>query len=1400
MELNVDFSAKISVFAPDRIARTFPAGMSIKQMVEASDFRPPEWAKPICTVNDRVVECDEWHEIFPEKGDLVQVALVPMNDRDTGRIALQVVVIAAAVVATAYAGPAAGAAVAGAGNLGIALLLKPPKPKSLDQADGTTVTGQSNQILKDGVIPRVYGRVRMTPPHGALPFTEVVGDDLYLRMLLCPGHGPLNISDIRIGDTPVTAFGNDVEIEIREGRPTDAPLTLFSNDFFEENPGVKLTNSGGPTIRTTRPDTDEITVDITFPDGVFQTTKKGRNKNIAVQHIVEYAPTGTSAFVPFPNGNPFTYLAKRGGTIRKTLRVKLPVRGQYDVRIERKTGDSTINDRESTGSVWTALRSITYQDPLPYPNLAKVALRVKRDGRVDRVNMLCESYLDDYTPGIGWVERVTANPASIARDIMLGSANLNPLSAGRLREAQDLEPWHDYCDVEGFKFNGVFDSEGTVFDRLNQVAAAGRAAFRVPDGRYGFVIDQLQTTPVAMFTPRNSRNFRGNRDHVKPLHAIRVSFRNEATFQEDELIVYDDGRDELNSDPGRIEVLDFRTSGITDPNLAWRHGRFFLAQSVLRQERWMLDIGLQSLVVNRGDLVRIQNDVLLGGAGIISGRVKSVTSDGGGNTTTITVDEVLTMEAGKSYGIDAQVVDGSGQPQIVTALINLDVGNQTTVTFTTPVPATQAIRAGDIVSFGEAGVETIDCIVTGVSPNKDHGATISLINAAPDIHNADTGTIPPFDSKITLPGDFFGIPPAVPVIDRIYLQKVNTPVQPDTVHGETIVIVLDRASDNRQPPENYQVRLRIKGDIEFSQRYVFPGDSAQLSLPPVQVDQIYELQVRALGRSPAGVPNESSFSSLFEVNVPQPDSTTADIPQIAGLELFNQGNDTSYSGRDPQFVWRLTSGLGSFTFENDGVEAFSDPALAFYEIRVLNVDGSIERRTDLIRVPQYTYRYEDNLEDTKRLTRERGLPEIPARSFIFSVKVLDTFGREGAEKQLLVTNPAPNEPAGLSVEAGIGQVFVSATAPTDPDFAGIKVWASTTQGFVPNDDTNLAARALQNHVTFTAVPGDTLYVRVAFFDVFSESADDLNISSEFAIDITSATAIPDFAFDGILFTPNSPTPDQVSWTSGTATTLIDGTATSETVAAGTATYPGSGPLILYYAGGTGQIFATTDLTQAAATNARVLAIYRGGTDLKSGNGDVLVDGSLITAGSIGTQQLAAGSVNADILSTTELITESAQIGNLVVETSNIADLAVTTIEPSFEQFTKPPSGAQSDRNYNNVSQSSITSTGLPVIILGSFLIVWEDLLVRSFDWIFDFRVIRNGTIILQVNNFEEIDGSVTNTLRRFKSFNFIDQAGAGLFTYTTQLQFRPPGSGSVSFSGFGMATEQRHFTLLSPKK
>ena len=145
-------------------------------------------------------------------------------------------------------------------------------------------------------IPVIFGKHRVVPPLGAVPITEVVGDDHHLRMIVVWGYGPLRITDLRIGETPIADF-DDVRIQTREGRATDAPITIYPDDVHQENLAATLTKSGGWVTRRSQAGADELSVDVALPRGLAAFNRKGKRVNHEVQFQIQYRKVGTPAWV-----------------------------------------------------------------------------------------------------------------------------------------------------------------------------------------------------------------------------------------------------------------------------------------------------------------------------------------------------------------------------------------------------------------------------------------------------------------------------------------------------------------------------------------------------------------------------------------------------------------------------------------------------------------------------------------------------------------------------------------------------------------------------------------------------------------------------------------------------------------------------------------------------------------------------------------------------------------------------------------------------------------------------------------------------------------------------------------------------------------------------------------------
>lgn len=811
-------------------------------------------------INGDYIPQDKWLSVRPKLGTIVTIRVVPGKGGGKNPIAtvLSLALMVAAPALGASLATATGLATATSagliswtvggvsglsiatgivgvvGRLAINAIAPPSRQKSAANAASITekptqfITGGKNQLLRFSAIPRPLGRHRMMPPYGALPFTEIVGNEQYLRMLFIWGYGPLDISDLKIGDTALSSF-MDVEIETRQGYPDDEPLTLFTNQVNQNDLSITLTNAAGWQIRTTEDNVDEISVDVTFPRGIAKYKSSGAKDNHTVEISVEYAPAGTTDWVNAGTTSPALQItAKQGTAIRKGLRFKV-ARGKYDVRLRRVTADST-SDTIIDETIWTALRSIRNENPVKMPGLAMTVLRIKAtdqlNGVVDQFSGVVQSILPDWN-GAEWVEQTTSNPASIYREVLQGNANARALDNSRLDLAA-LQQWHEDCATTGREFNYVVDAQLSLHDLLADVAAAGRANPAVIDGKWRIVQDKPQAVPAQHFTPRNSFGFQAEKAFPDLPHGFRVKFINrEKDWQADERIVYDDGYSAENAT--KFEGLDL--VGVTDPAQAWKDGRYHIATARLRPEVFSFNTDIEYIVCTRGDLIRLTHDVLLVGLG--AARIKNIADDGE-NVTAVTVDDAFFIEAEKTYAIRIRKADGISLVKQVFAAPGLTK----TLSFTPPFDLVETPGLGDLVLFGEYGQESIECIVKSIEPQSDLTARITCVDAAPAVHTADIGTIPAYDSHITVPADLRRPPP--PEVINVQTGEEALIRNSDGSFSATITLTL--APSLYPTPLSIGAQIKAAGESEFRTASVLESNG-RIRILDVEAGEYYDLSL-----------------------------------------------------------------------------------------------------------------------------------------------------------------------------------------------------------------------------------------------------------------------------------------------------------------------------------------------------------------------------------------------------------------------------------------------------------------------------------------------------------------------------------------------------------------------------
>jgi len=416
-------------------------------------------------------------------------------------------------------------------------------------------------------------------------------------------------------------------------------------------------------------------------------------------------------------------------------------RGKYEVRARRTNKNNTGVQNAYDTVYLETITGYTDSDAINPPKpLAMTAIRIKATNQIDgtadgisgTVQVICPDYdADTWT----WITRATRNPASLIRHAWQHPANAKALPDSRINIA-DLEDFHTYCKENGWAYNAILQEQRSLDEVVRDIAAAGRASPTERDGKKTVIIDRPRSTIVQHFTPHNSWGFESTKALPKMPHGWRVQFNNEnRSFQADEYIVYADGYEASNATLFEGLVLP----GVTNPDLIFKHGRFHLAQLMLRPEAYTINADFEHIVCGRGDLTQVSHGVPMWGIG--SGRIKSRV-DG----FTLLLDETMPMESGKQYTIRIRLADGSSVTRTVVA--KTEEGYYDEISVVEELTTTQA-EAGNQFMFGELDSESVPLIVQSIEPAENMTARITYVDYSPAVYESDSETIPAFESKIT---------------------------------------------------------------------------------------------------------------------------------------------------------------------------------------------------------------------------------------------------------------------------------------------------------------------------------------------------------------------------------------------------------------------------------------------------------------------------------------------------------------------------------------------------------------------------------------------------------------------------------------------------------------------------
>ncbi|MDX8354365.1 phage tail protein [Cognatiyoonia sp. IB215182] len=867
-----------------RITLNVPTGLTIAQIVQrvlpgAGLTLSRMRVTLVSTEGAALIPQHLWERVRPNAGVQVVIRGVPGDDQTVRSILLVAVSVAALVFAPPLAGAiglggsafATGLIAAGltvTGTLLVNALIPPPVPDDGTRRNVYEISGFRNEQRPGQPVPLVLGRHRYAPPFAAPPFTEIVGNDQYVHALLCVGYGPVRISDIRIGDTSIDAF-DDVDIEIREGRESDQPVTLYSQQVYEETFGIELTrpvlldnnatirdairgalygrgspNAGPeqPVVRATGSNAEQISVLIAFTGGLFRVNSDGDLRPHSVRFRIRARLQGDVNWTDV--GNLTVREQKRESFVRQ-FTFDAPARGRCEVEVTRITINS-LDPARSDRAYLAAIQTIRSEYPINVAKpLALIALRIRASnqlsGALDNVNCIVER--EGLTRDGGqWIAGYSRTPASAFLFALMGPSNPYPVTEAEI-DMDLIAEWHDWCLARNLKYDRPHDQTESLAEMLALICAAGRATPRHDGVRWGVVIDRPEELVVDHVNPRNSSDFEWGRTYFAPPDGMRVRFLDETNdYQEAERVIPWPG----HFGPVNLtEALDL--PGKTDPDEIWIEARRRMYELIHRPDQFSVLQDGASRVATRGDQVMASFDTLERTQ--IAARVKAVQ----GNA--VQIDE--SVRVGEDWGIRFRVF-ADADDVIGASVVQPLVPGASTTSLVVLHGNGQLPRIGDLVHLGPRQTESLALRIRGIEPGQDLTARLLMVAAAPVIDELTDAEQPPVWDGST--GTPIVLPPK-PLPNPFFSAISVGTVEGGTPSTIDITLAVPRAIPNVTLPERYELDHRLQGDPNWTTIVIeAPSDSA--IIPDYALGDTVELRARAF----AG--EETTASAVFTLAMP----------------------------------------------------------------------------------------------------------------------------------------------------------------------------------------------------------------------------------------------------------------------------------------------------------------------------------------------------------------------------------------------------------------------------------------------------------------------------------------------------------------------------------------------------
>lgn len=526
-------------------------------------------------------------------------------------------------------------------GLGGALLVNAlTGPKAGATNDPSAKTDQIYSVQAQGNVPKLgqplpvpYGRLQRYPDFAATPWSEFVGNDQYINILLAQGLGSYAYESMTISDTLFwtveqgvqPAFSSALVSLYEPGQVVDLfPINVAQSDEVNgqqlpHGAGWDLSQDvftpgnwlGGFVAAAPGTVTTDIAVDFVFPAGCFATDKdNGNTVGIRTGLEAQYrlvndagAPLGDWQFLfsitrEYANRSP----------IRDGVKTAVPP-GRYEVRLRRSNGVPP-DDRGASEIVWAGLRAFL-QGNNSFTDISTVAIRIKATETTQgsyKFGTLATRKLPVWHADAGaFVLEPSRSPAWAFLDAATNASYGAGLSLAKV-DFNTIVNFAAGCAARGDTFDYAFTAAVAVPDAFDRILTVTRSRHFWLGDTISVVRDEWQDVPSMLLTDReivrDSTQITFTMLGEDDPDAVVIEYVDENTWRPAQVQYPPDGQffTATNSEVKRID-------GIVNREQAYREAAFYYLQSIYRRENVQISVEYEGRALTFGQTIRVQSEL-----------------------------------------------------------------------------------------------------------------------------------------------------------------------------------------------------------------------------------------------------------------------------------------------------------------------------------------------------------------------------------------------------------------------------------------------------------------------------------------------------------------------------------------------------------------------------------------------------------------------------------------------------------------------------------------------------------------------------------------------------------------------------------------------------------------------